>query len=184
MQCYSWCFDLTVFPASSRLQHLGWYDLCWPLSQQSSHGVLLSATGLQHTGETNCVFIHHIQKPTIRSVEYSSCFVLTYFINYPFSYFVHVCFISSWLTLIDFFTDTPANNLARRRWMLFYTLLRNPHLILLRKRHLSLSVSQEISPFKDSNTVLQAWVMASQVQNCQVNSQSPLEIEAIPAEDC
>lgn len=183
MQRYSWCFVLTVFPASSRLQHLGWYDLCWPLSQQSGHGVFLSATGLQHTGETNCVFIHHIQQPTIRSVEYSYCFVFTHFIRKSFSYFVDVLFISSWLTLTDFFSDTPANNLARRRWMLFYTLLRNPHLILLRKRHLSLSLSQT-SPSKESNTMLQAWVMASQAQNCQVNSQSPLEIEVIPAEDC
>lgn len=184
MQHYSWCFHLTVFPASSRLHHLGWYDLCRPLSQQSGHGVFLSATDLKHTGETDFVFIHHIQKPTIRSVQYSYCFVFTYFLRKSFLYYVDICFISSWLTLTDSFSDTPANNLARRRWMLFYTLLRNPHLILLRKRHLSLSLSQETSPSKESNTTLQAWIMASQAQNCQVNSQSTLEIEAIPAEDC
>ncbi|XP_011482358.1 stimulated by retinoic acid gene 6 protein-like isoform X2 [Oryzias latipes] len=46
---------------------------------------------------------------------------------------------------------------AWKRWMLSYTLLRNPQLILLRKHHLS-------SSSKQSETAVQAWVMVSQMQ--------------------
>lgn len=70
-QCYFRCSDQTVFPACSRLQHLDWDDLCWPLSQQSSHGVFLPAAGLQHAGQ----IILHIQQPTIWSVMHLYCFV-------------------------------------------------------------------------------------------------------------
>lgn len=97
--------------------------------------------------------------------------------------------ISSLLTFDIFFKDVFVNSLARRRWMLFYTLLRNPHLLLLRKHHLSSSSSQQTSSSPQSDTVLQALVMASRAQSCQAKSQSPEitrppEIEVIPAEDC
>lgn len=68
--------------------------------------------------------------------------------------------------------------------MLFYTLLRNPHLILLRKHYLSSSSSQQTSSSPQSDTVLQVWAMASQAQIRQTTPQSPLEIEVIPAENC
>ncbi|XP_024120456.1 stimulated by retinoic acid gene 6 protein-like isoform X2 [Oryzias melastigma] len=47
---------------------------------------------------------------------------------------------------------------ARKRWMLSYTLLRNPHLILFRKHHLSSSSTAQ------SETAVQAWVLASQIE--------------------
>nr|XP_046264623.1 STRA6-like [Scatophagus argus] len=80
--------------------------------------------------------------------------------------------------------EPPRNSQARRRWMLSYTLLRNPHLILLRKHHLSSSSSPHTSSSPQSNAVLQAWVMASQTQRRQAASQSLPEITVIPAEDC
>lgn len=40
-----WSFPL-------RLQHMDRDDLCWPLPQQPSHGLFLSAAGVQHAGET------------------------------------------------------------------------------------------------------------------------------------
>uniref|UniRef100_A0A3Q4C0K7 Uncharacterized protein n=1 Tax=Mola mola TaxID=94237 RepID=A0A3Q4C0K7_MOLML len=71
-----------------------------------------------------------------------------------------------------------------RRWMLFYTLLKNPYLILHRKHQLSSSPSRHKPTSPQLDSVLQAWVMASQAQSRQATPQSPLEIEVIPAEDC
>lgn len=68
--------------------------------------------------------------------------------------------------------------------MLFYTLLKNPYLILHRKHQLSSSPSQHKPTSPQLDSVLQAWVMASQAQSHQATPQSPLEIEVIPAEDC
>ncbi|KAM4584428.1 STRA6-like [Odontesthes bonariensis] len=70
----------------------------------------------------------------------------------------------------------PVNNRARRRWTLLYTLLKNPHLILLRKQHLSSSSS--VQP----DTAVRTWVMASQTQSRQ--SVAPPEIIITPEEDC
>ncbi|XP_041790002.1 STRA6-like [Chelmon rostratus] len=94
---------------------------------------------------------------------------------------------SPYSTLSSRPSESPVNSRARRRWMLFYTLLRNPHLILFRKHHLSASSSLEAFSFPQSDAVLQAWVMASQTQSRQAASESPPEtavIPAIPAEDC
>uniref|UniRef100_UPI0037E81797 STRA6-like n=1 Tax=Semicossyphus pulcher TaxID=241346 RepID=UPI0037E81797 len=81
-------------------------------------------------------------------------------------------------------SETPANSQAKRRWRLFYTLLRNPHLILLRKHHLSSPSSLQTSSSPLSEAVVHAWVMASQTQSRQTESQSLPEIPFTPAEDC
>ncbi|XP_013855448.1 stimulated by retinoic acid gene 6 protein homolog [Austrofundulus limnaeus] len=52
------------------------------------------------------------------------------------------------------------NNRARRRWVLSYTLMKNPSLILLRKHNLKQSSTQ-------TETTVRAWVMASQTQSHQ-----------------
>ncbi|XP_018535191.2 LOW QUALITY PROTEIN: STRA6-like [Lates calcarifer] len=77
--------------------------------------------------------------------------------------------------------EHPVNSLAKRRWKLFYTLLRNPHLILLRKHHLSSSSSIQSSSSPQSDLLVQAWVMASQTQSQQTVLP---EITVTPAEDC
>ncbi|KAM9314808.1 STRA6-like [Pholidichthys leucotaenia] len=76
--------------------------------------------------------------------------------------------------------EVPVNSQAKRRWMMSYSLLRNPPLILLRKHHLTSSSS--LSP--QSDTVLRAWIMASQTQSCQTSSQSLPKIPAPAEEDC
>ncbi|KAM9363644.1 STRA6-like [Symphorus nematophorus] len=91
---------------------------------------------------------------------------------------------SAYSTFSNTPSESPVNSRARTRWMLFYTLLRNPHLILLRKHHLSSSSSLQTSSSPQSDTVVRAWVMASQTKSPQAETQSPLEIEVIPAEDC
>ncbi|XP_061578083.1 STRA6-like isoform X1 [Cololabis saira] len=68
------------------------------------------------------------------------------------------------------------NSQARKRWALLYTLLNNPHLILLRKHHISSSSPQ-------SDSVVRAWVMASQTQRRQSLSITPPEIIVTPEED-
>lgn len=78
--------------------------------------------------------------------------------------------------------EPPVNSRARRRWMLFYTLLRNPHLILLRKHHLGLSSSLQTSSSTKSDALLQACLLVSKAQISQ--AASPPEIPVIPAEDC
>uniref|UniRef100_A0A8C4E3R2 STRA6-like n=1 Tax=Dicentrarchus labrax TaxID=13489 RepID=A0A8C4E3R2_DICLA len=82
------------------------------------------------------------------------------------------------------FSNTPSGHRARRRWMLFYCLLRNPHLILVRKHHLSSSSSLQTSSSPQSEAVVHAWVMASQTQSRQAASQSPPEIIVTPADNC
>ncbi|KAM4604349.1 STRA6-like isoform 2-T2 [Polymixia lowei] len=96
-------------------------------------------------------------------------------------------------TVYSTFSNTPSdssvNSRARKRWTLFYTLLRNPPLILLRKHHLtsssspSSSSSQSDSRQPDQETVVRTWVMASQAQNSQAASRLPPEITVTPAED-
>ncbi|XP_028261983.1 STRA6-like isoform X2 [Parambassis ranga] len=77
--------------------------------------------------------------------------------------------------------ESPVNSRVRRRWALLYTLLRNPHLILLRKHHLSTSSSLATSPSSPSDTVVRAWVMASQAQSRQ--TVLPPEIIVTQAEE-
>uniref|UniRef100_A0A3Q0RFE0 STRA6-like n=1 Tax=Amphilophus citrinellus TaxID=61819 RepID=A0A3Q0RFE0_AMPCI len=79
------------------------------------------------------------------------------------------------------FNNTPSGHQARRRWALLYTLLRNPPLILLRKHHLSSSSSSSSPPL---DTVLQAFIMASQTQRQQTLSEPLPEIQLSPGEDC
>ncbi|XP_053189839.1 STRA6-like isoform X2 [Scomber japonicus] len=88
---------------------------------------------------------------------------------------------SAYSTFSNTLSEAPVNSRARRRWALLYTLLRNPHLILLRKQHLSLPSSLE-SP--QSDAVVQAWVMASQTQSSQATSLPLPEITVTPAENC
>ncbi|CAK6976621.1 STRA6-like isoform X2 [Scomber scombrus] len=88
---------------------------------------------------------------------------------------------SAYSTFSNTPSEAPVNSRARRRWALLYTLLRNPHLILLRKQHLSSPSSLE-SP--QSDAVVQAWVMASQTQSSQAMSLPLPEITVTPAEDC
>lgn len=92
--------------------------------------------------------------------------------------------IFSWATFCFFFQEPFVNSLARRRWMLYYTLVKNPSLILLRKNHLSSSLSEQTttSPSK-SDIVLQAWAMTSQAQYRHATPQTHSEAETIPAED-
>ncbi|XP_038569828.1 STRA6-like [Micropterus salmoides] len=91
---------------------------------------------------------------------------------------------SAYSTFSNTPTASPLNSRARMRWMLFYTLLRNPHLILLRKHHLSSSSSLRTPSSPQSDGVLQAWVMASQTQSGKAVSQSSPEIIVTPAEHC
>ncbi|XP_067438448.1 STRA6-like [Thunnus thynnus] len=84
------------------------------------------------------------------------------------------------------FSNTPSesavNGRARRHWVLLYTLLRNPKLILLRKHHLSSSSSLQTSSSPQSDIVVRACVMASQMQSPRATSQSLPEIIITPAE--
>lgn len=68
--------------------------------------------------------------------------------------------------------------------MLCYTLVKNPPLILLRKHHLSLSLSEQTTTSSSkADTVLQTWAMTSRAQYHQAAPQSHSEAETIPAED-
>lgn len=51
---------------------------------------------------------------------------------------------------------------VRKRWRLFYTLLKNPHLIPLRKHHLSTSASLNVSSSPQADIVLRTWLMHSE----------------------
>ncbi|KAM9792680.1 STRA6-like [Neosynchiropus ocellatus] len=68
----------------------------------------------------------------------------------------------SYVTFDSTAADGPGNSRAKRRWALFYTLLRNPHLILHRKHHLS-SAALNLSAAQ-MDTAVRAWVMTSQLQ--------------------
>ncbi|KAA8595048.1 STRA6-like [Etheostoma spectabile] len=85
---------------------------------------------------------------------------------------------SAYSTFRNVSSESPVNNRSSRRWMLLYTLLRNPHLILLRKHHLPSSSSLHTSSSPQSDTLVQACFMASQTQSHQA------EITVTPAEDC
>ncbi|XP_012722464.2 STRA6-like [Fundulus heteroclitus] len=76
---------------------------------------------------------------------------------------------------------SPVNSRARRRWVLLYTLLKNPPLILRRKHHLSAAASS--SPTQ-TETEVRAWLMASQTQNHQLAPQATGEILVTTEEDC
>ncbi|KAM8878922.1 STRA6-like isoform 1-T1 [Spinachia spinachia] len=83
-------------------------------------------------------------------------------------------------------SESPVNSRARRRWMLFYTLLRNPILILLRKHHLSSSSTLPTSSSSSSPypyTVVQARVMALKTQNTRAEARPPPGILITPAKD-
>lgn len=68
--------------------------------------------------------------------------------------------------------------------MLFYTLVKNPHLILLRKHHLSSSLSEQTATSQPkSDTVLQVWAITSQAQCRQATPQSNSEAQTTPADD-
>uniref|UniRef100_A0A3B3ZE08 Uncharacterized protein n=1 Tax=Periophthalmus magnuspinnatus TaxID=409849 RepID=A0A3B3ZE08_9GOBI len=51
---------------------------------------------------------------------------------------------------------------AKKRWRLFYTLLKNPHLIPLRKHHLRANVPLKLSSSPQADIVVRAWLMRSQ----------------------
>ncbi|XP_056890910.1 STRA6-like [Takifugu flavidus] len=91
--------------------------------------------------------------------------------------------VSSYSTFNNPPSEPNVNSLARRRWMLFYTLVKNPQLILLRKHHQSSALSEQKPTLPRSDTVLQAWAMTSQAQCNKATPQSNPEAEAIPAED-
>ncbi|KAG7240788.1 hypothetical protein INR49_026385 [Caranx melampygus] len=90
---------------------------------------------------------------------------------------------SAYSTFSNMPSEPLVNNRARRRWMLCYTLLRNPHLILLRKHHLSSTLLQTSSS-PQSDISVQAWAMASKTQNRQEEPHTLPEIIVTPAEDC
>lgn len=91
-------------------------------------------------------------------------------------------YLFNWAAFFSF-SEPLVNSLARRRWMLFYTLVKNPHLILLRKHHLSSSHSEQTLTSPQSDTVLQAWALTSQAQCHKATPQSCPEAKAIPAEE-
>ncbi|XP_075946462.1 STRA6-like [Anarhichas minor] len=91
---------------------------------------------------------------------------------------------SAYSTFSNMPSESPVNSRASRRWMLFYTLLRNPHLILLRKHHLCSSSSLHAPSPPQPDIVVQARVMAFKTQSHQAESQSPPEIIVTPAQDC
>ncbi|KAK7929330.1 hypothetical protein WMY93_005725 [Mugilogobius chulae] len=79
------------------------------------------------------------------------------------------------LSTYSTFSNTPSgNSRTRRRWALYYTLLRNPHMILLRKHHLS-RASSLTSP-SCTDTVVKALVLASQIQR----SEDELQKDSAP----
>ncbi|CAN9510127.1 unnamed protein product [Ophioblennius macclurei] len=86
--------------------------------------------------------------------------------------------VSAYSTFNNSPTESAVNSRARRRWALFYTLLRNPRLILFRKHYLSSPTLESTSPASD--TEVRAWVMASQAQSRQ---QTPSEVTDTPADD-
>lgn len=74
-------------------------------------------------------------------------------------------------TFQDSVPEPSAESRVRRRWLLVYTLLRNPQLILLRKHHLTIAKTAAApaaaslsSPDHQTyqNAVIHSWVLASQ----------------------
>lgn len=65
-------------------------------------------------------------------------------------------------------SNTPcdsAQSRAMKRWRLLYTLLKNPHLIPLRKHHLSAKVPLKVSSPAQADIVVRAWLMSSQTES-------------------
>lgn len=85
--------------------------------------------------------------------------------------------LSAYSTFCNTPSDSSVNNRARRRWALFYTLLKNTHLILFRKHHLSASSSLKPS---GTDTVVKALVMAFQTQRSRTVLQTPPETDLAP----
>ncbi|KAI9534038.1 hypothetical protein NQZ68_018407 [Dissostichus eleginoides] len=90
---------------------------------------------------------------------------------------------SAYSTFSNVQSESPLNSRARRRWILYYTLLRNPHLIQLRKHLLCSSSSVHTSSSPHSDMTVQACVMASQSKSCQAESPSPPVVIVTPTED-
>lgn len=88
--------------------------------------------------------------------------------------------LSTYSTFSNSPSDPSVNNRTRRRWNLFYTLLRNPRLILLRKHNLS-SGSGLMS--SSSSPVVQAMVLACQTQmsgaEIQTNTKTDTDIATV-----
>ncbi|XP_068448344.1 STRA6-like [Clinocottus analis] len=93
---------------------------------------------------------------------------------------------SAYCTFSNMASESSVKSQVKKRWMLFYTLLRNPQLILLRKHHLSSSSSLHTSSSSSAmpDTVVQARVMAFKTQGRRAESQSPPVIIVTPAQDC
>lgn len=60
------------------------------------------------------------------------------------------------------YVSDTAKSRVMKRWRLFYTLLKNPHLIPLRKHHLSAKVPLKVSSSAQADIVVRAWLMRSQ----------------------
>lgn len=86
--------------------------------------------------------------------------------------------LSTYSTFSNSPSDPSVNNRTRRRWTLFYTLLRNPHLILLRKHHLSSGSSLMSS---NSSPVVQAMVLACQTQKSGAEIQTDSMTDTVTA---
>lgn len=65
---------------------------------------------------------------------------------------------------------------ASRRWRLFYTLLKNPQLILLRKHHLSSPSAHQVA--------LKARNMAMQQAQSSGVTPALVTVQVVPSEDC
>lgn len=88
--------------------------------------------------------------------------------------------LSAYSTFSNTPSDPSMNNRTRRRWALFYTLLRNPHLILYRKHCLS-SPSGLTSP--SSSPAAQALVLACQTQRGGAEIQTDSETDTVTVKD-
>lgn len=86
--------------------------------------------------------------------------------------------LSAYSTFSNTPSDRSLNNRTRRRWALCYTLLRNPHLILQRKHHLSPTSGLTSS---SSSPVVQALVLACQTQRSGAEIQTDSETNTVSA---
>lgn len=86
--------------------------------------------------------------------------------------------LSTYSTFSNTRSDSSVNNKTRRRWALCYTLLKNPHLILWRKHHLS---STSCLTSSSSSPAVQALVLACQTQSSGAAIQTDFERETVTA---
>ncbi|XP_034045013.1 STRA6-like [Thalassophryne amazonica] len=92
--------------------------------------------------------------------------------------------ISAYTTFSNKQSESHMNTRARRRWALLYTLLRNPHLILLRKQNISISLSLPTSSaYQSDHTAVQACIQASLTHRQNTALQSLPKITITLAED-